>query len=95
MAHDPLPFARRLRAPVLVLQGETDRQVPAAEAPALAAAIRAGGNRDVVVRLFPGVNHLLLRDPDGSVTGYAALPDKRVVPEVLGALADWLAARLR
>ncbi|HEX8271771.1 MAG TPA: alpha/beta fold hydrolase [Longimicrobiaceae bacterium] len=95
LAHDPLPFARRLRMPVLVLQGETDRQVPAAEAPALAAAIRAGGNRDVTVRLFPGVDHLLLRDPDGSVAGYAALPSKQVVPEVLGALADWLAARLR
>ncbi|MEW5929740.1 MAG: alpha/beta fold hydrolase [Gemmatimonadota bacterium] len=95
LAHDPLPFARRLRLPVLVIQGGTDRQVPAAEAPALAAAIRAGGNRDVTVRLFPGVNHLLLRDPDGSVAGYAALPGRQVVPEVLGALTDWLAARLR
>ncbi len=95
LAHDPLPVARRLRMPVLVLQGETDRQVPAAEAPALAAAIRAGGNRDVDVRLFLGVNHLLLRDPDGSVSGYAALPSKQVVPELLGALADWLAAKLR
>lgn len=95
LAHDPVPVARRLRMPVLLVQGETDRQVPAAEAPALAAAIRAGGNRDVSVRLFPAVNHLLLRDPDGSVAGYAALPSKQVVPEVLGALADWLAAKLR
>lgn len=95
MAHDPLPLARRLRLPVLVLQGETDRQVPAAEAPALAAAIRAGGNRDVVVRVLPGVNHLLVRDPSGDVRGYAALPGKQVAPEVLGALADWLAAKLR
>ncbi|HEV2735617.1 MAG TPA: alpha/beta hydrolase [Longimicrobiaceae bacterium] len=95
MAHDPLPLARRLRLPVLVLQGETDRQVPAAEAPALAAAIRAGGNRDVAVRVLPGVNHLLVRDPNGDVRGYAALPSKQVAPEVLGALADWLAVKLR
>lgn len=95
MAHDPLPFARRLRVPVLVLQGETDRQVPAAEAAALAAAIRAGGNRDVAVRLLPGVNHLLVRDPDGHPRGYAALPSKSVAPEVLGVLADWLVEKLR
>ncbi|HEV2150623.1 MAG TPA: alpha/beta hydrolase, partial [Longimicrobiaceae bacterium] len=95
MAHDPLPFARRLRVPVLVLQGETDRQVPAAEADALAAAIRAGGNRDVTVRRLPDVNHLLVRDPDGDVRGYAALPSKAVAPEVLGVLADWLAVKLR
>ncbi|HEX2189512.1 MAG TPA: alpha/beta hydrolase [Longimicrobiaceae bacterium] len=95
MEHDPLPWARRLRVPVLVLQGETDRQVPAAEAEALAAAIRAGGNRDVTVRLLPGVNHLLVRDPDGHPRGYAALPSREVAPEVLGALADWLAEKLR
>ncbi|HEU0077100.1 MAG TPA: alpha/beta fold hydrolase [Longimicrobiaceae bacterium] len=95
LAHDPVPFARRLRMPVLVLQGETDTQVPAAEAPALAAAIRAGGNRDVTVRILPAVNHLLVRDPSGDFRGYASLPSRQVVPEALGALADWLAAKLR
>lgn len=95
LEHDPLPVARRLRLPVLILQGETDRQVPAADAAALAGVIRAAGNHDVSERLLPGVNHLLLRDPDGFPGGYAALPSKQVVPEVLGALADWLAAKLR
>ncbi|HEX7242235.1 MAG TPA: alpha/beta fold hydrolase, partial [Longimicrobiaceae bacterium] len=95
--HDPLPTARRVNAPVLILQGATDRQVTAEQAPELAAAIRAGGNRDVTVRLLPGVNHLFLRDPVGTAdpARYAALPSKEVVPEALGALADWLAAKLR
>jgi len=93
--HDPIPFAGRLRMPVLILQGETDSQVPAAEAAALAEAIRGGGNREVTVRLFPDVNHLLVRDPVGAYEGYASLPSLEVVPEVLGALADWLAAGLR
>jgi hypothetical protein len=48
----------------------------------------------VTVRVFPETNHLFLADPSGDPTGYAALPSKRVRPEVLGALADWLAARL-
>ncbi|HEX6041039.1 alpha/beta hydrolase family protein, partial [Longimicrobium sp.] len=94
--HDPLPVARRVRAPVLVLQGATDRQVTAEQAQELASAIRDGGNADVTVRVFPAVNHLFLADPDGTAdpARYAALPDKRVPASVLGALADWLADKL-
>lgn len=95
--HDPLPVARRIAVPVLVLQGATDRQVAAEQAEELAAAVRAAGNRDVTLRVFSGINHLFLPDPDGTadVARYAALPDKQVPPAVLDALADWLAARLR
>jgi alpha-beta hydrolase superfamily lysophospholipase len=93
--YDPLPTAARLRQPVLVLQGATDRQVTADQAPELAAAIRGGANRDVTLRVFPGLNHLMVPDPDGSPGGYASLPSPRVSPVVLGTLADWLAARLR
>jgi uncharacterized protein len=94
--HDPLPVARQVRrTPVLILHGETDRQVTVEQATALAAAFRLGGNRDVTVHTFADVNHLLLRDPDGSPSGYMTLPGRTVVPEVRGALADWLARRMR
>jgi dienelactone hydrolase len=93
--YDPVSTARRLRAPTLILQGATDRQVPAHEATRLAAAIREGGNTAVTVRVFPRINHLFLRDPQGSPTGYADLPSKQLPAEVLGPLADWLAAQLR
>ena len=95
MDYDPLPDARRVRAPTLVVQGATDRQVTADQAEELAAAIRAGGNRDVTVRVFPDVNHLLVHDPSGAFAGYRSLPSYAVRPDVLGAIADWLAARLR
>jgi uncharacterized protein len=95
LEHDPLPVARRVRAPVLILQGETDRQVTADQAGLLASAFREGGNRDVTVRVFPELNHLMLRDPDGDPARYSSLTDRRVDREVLGVLADWLAERLR
>lgn len=90
--HDPIATAKNVRVPVLILQGATDQQVTPEQADALAAALRAGGNRRVTVRLFPETNHLMVADPSGFPGGYAKLPSMAVRPDVLGALADWIAA---
>lgn len=92
--YDPVPTLRRVRQPVLVLHGATDRQVEPTQATEIAAALRAAGNRDVTVRVFPAMNHLFLSDPSGLPGGYGSLPSSRVPAEVLGVMADWLAARL-
>jgi len=92
---DPLPTARRVRAPVLILQGAVDRQITAGQADTLGAAMRAAGNRDVTVRVFPHLNHLFVLSPtDGSPAEYAALTDVRVPAEVLDTLATWLQRKL-
>lgn len=92
--YDPLPTARRVRVPTLILQGETDRQVPPREAATLAAAMRAAGNRRVTLRTFPRLNHLMLDDPRGDVRGYGTLANVHVRRDVLGTMADWLARTL-
>lgn len=94
LAHDPRAVAKRVRTSVRIVQGETDHQVTPEQAAELAAAFRAGGNRDVSVRTWPKTNHLFLPDADGRPALYAALPEKRVAPAILGDLADWLAGRL-
>lgn len=94
IGYDPLPTARRVRQPVLVLQGETDRQVPARQARLLADAMRSAGNARVTLRTFPRLNHLLLDDPSGNPLAYHALPSFRVRRDLLGALAEWLARTL-
>jgi hypothetical protein len=93
--YDPLATARKVKQPVLILQGETDRQVTSDQAEELAAALRSSGNRDVTVKVFPQTDHLFLVDPDGNPNGYAKLPSKSLRPEVLGVIADWLSAKLR
>jgi alpha-beta hydrolase superfamily lysophospholipase len=92
--YEPLPTARKVRVPVLILQGETDRQVPVSEARTLAAAMRAAGNRRVTLRTFPTLNHLLVEDPSGNPIGYTKLPSHAVRKDLLGAVADWLARTL-
>ena len=94
-SYDPAPAARKVKAPTLIVQGSTDRQVPAEEAERLASLIRAGGNRDVTVRILPDVNHLFLADTDGNFANYNKLPSNRISPAALGAIADWATARLR
>jgi len=92
---DPLPTARRVQCPVLILHGLTDRAVPPEDAQLLAEAIRGAGNVRVTVQLFGSVNHHFQRDPVGAREGYDRLPTQDLAPEVLEALSDWLAGTLQ
>lgn len=92
--HDPLATARNVRIPTLILQGETDTQITPEQAGELAAAMRAGGNRNTTVRLFPHMNHLMLEDASGDAKGYGTLSSYAVRRDFLGVLADWLAATM-
>ena len=94
MAYDPAPIARHVKAATLILQGETDRQVPVDQAEKLAVLIRAGGNRDVTVRILPATNHLFVHDTSGDFYAYDKLRTNQVGANVLGPLADWLAMKL-
>jgi dipeptidyl aminopeptidase/acylaminoacyl peptidase len=91
---DPLPTARRVRCPVLILQGLTDRAVPPDDARLLEQEIRNGGNERVTVRFFETVNHHFQRDPVGAREGYDRLPTQNLAPEFLEAISDWLARTL-
>jgi len=94
LTYDPLLTIRRVRQPVLILQGATDQQIRAEEARLLEATLRAAGNRRVTLAILPERNHLFLRDPVGHPSGYQRLPSNRVDGEVLGTLADWIVRTL-
>lgn len=94
MKHDNLAVARRIKSPVLVINGATDQQVTPEQARELGAAIKAGGNKDVTVQVFPNLNHLFIYDPSGFPGGYTRL--KPVVdPSAWSTVAAWLAQRLK
>jgi dipeptidyl aminopeptidase/acylaminoacyl peptidase len=60
---DPVEFAKKVRAPALVVHGGNDLHVPLRSAERIATAMRSNGNKDVTVRIFPGISHSLLRTP--------------------------------
>lgn len=95
LAHDPLITARKVRQPVLVLQGATDKQVTPEQAELLAKAVRSNGNKAVEVHVFPETNHLFLKDASGQPERYSELPDAKVRKDVLGMLADWASRVLK
>lgn len=95
LAYEPLETVRKVKTPVLIVQGATDRQVTADQAVELESAFRAAGNRDVTRKTFADANHLFLLDPSGAPAGYNALPDHQVRRDVLGTVVDWLAQRLK
>jgi fermentation-respiration switch protein FrsA (DUF1100 family) len=93
-AYDPLPTARKVKQPLLILQGERDRQVDQSHAQILATALRDAGNKDVTVKVFPTLNHLFLPSTTGSFSEYSHLQTTKVPDEVLAILTDWVKARI-
>jgi uncharacterized protein len=95
LSYDPLTTIRKVRQPVLILQGALDQQVTAEQARLLEEAARAGGNSDVTVRIFPNLNHLFLPAKSGAEREYLKLETYSLSDEVLAAIADWLQVRLK
>jgi uncharacterized protein len=94
-SYDPIPTAKLVTQPVLIIQGATDTQVSPDQAEELAAAFRAGGNRDVTVRILPEINHLLVYDPNGAFGNYGKLESLSVSSIVLDEIGDWLEKQMR
>ena len=90
--YDPLPTLRRVKQPVLILQGERDRQVDQAHAPMLERALRDAGNTRVKMIVFPALNHLFLPSKTGSFSEYSHLETTAVPSAVLDAIATWVVA---
>jgi len=95
LTYDPLTTIRKVRQPILILQGALDRQVTAEQARMLEEAARRAGNRDVTVRVFPNLNHLFLQARTGAETEYANLETYGLGEDVLQAIADWLQVKLK
>lgn len=91
LQHDPASVMKRVEQPVLIVQGDLDKQVFPHHADKLAELARAR-DREVPVEVLhlPAVNHLLVPATTGEVGEYATLTDKKVAPEIATKIAEFL-----
>lgn len=87
---DPAPYLRKVRCPVLALNGELDLQVdPDQNLPVIERALREGGNKRVTIKRMTGLNHLFQKARTGLITEYAEI-EETFNPEALEAIRKWL-----
>ena len=75
------------------LIGEKDLQVPAEpNLRAIGEALKAGGNTDYTLHMFPGLNHMFQKAETGSPTEYMKI-EQTFAPEALEYITDWIRSR--
>lgn len=91
LQYDPAPVMKRVKQPVLIVQGDLDKQVFPHHADKLAGLARERDRKAAVeVVHLPGVNHLLVPATTGEVGEYPTLSTKKVAPEVATKIAEFL-----
>lgn len=87
---DPADSLRKVKCPVLALNGSLDLQVLAEQnVPLIEKALQAGGNDKVTTKVLPGLNHLFQTAKNGSVSEYSQI-EETLSPQLLDTVTDWI-----
>ena len=90
LAYDPVPTLRKVRCPVLALNGDKDMQVPSTtNLPLMRDALIAGGNQNGTVRELANLNHFFQECVTGMPDEYARI-EQTLAPVVLTTISDWI-----
>lgn len=87
---DPALFWKKVKCPVLALNGEKDLQVAADEnLPGIEKAVKSSGNNSVKTVKLPGLNHLFQHCKTGLPAEYGSI-EETFSPEALKIINDWI-----
>jgi len=90
LLHDPATVLRKVKCPVLAINGELDMQVAAQEnLPAIERALREAGNTRITIQELPGLNHLFQTAQTGAFNEYAQI-EETMSPSALETVAKWI-----
>jgi len=90
MRTDPSLYWKKVKCPVLALNGEKDLQVAAdVNLPAIEKALGSGGNRLIKTIAFPDLNHLFQHCKTGTIAEYNGI-EETFSPEVMKIMTEWI-----
>lgn len=90
LTYDPATALRKLKIPVLAINGALDLQVPPAlNLPAIRKALQDAGNTHAEVDELPGLNHLFQTAKTGSPSEYGQI-EETISPAALDKIATWI-----
>src|ERR1035437_4995388 len=90
LTYDPRPALRKVKCPVLALNGEKDLQVPAREnLAAIEGALKVGRNPRMTVKELPKLNHLFQTSETGRISEYAR-NEETIAPIALELIGSWI-----
>jgi uncharacterized protein len=89
---DPSAYWKKVKCPVLILNGAKDLQVAAdVNPPAIEKALKSGKNNSFTTHVFPDLNHLFQHCKTGAPSEYSNI-EETFSPEVLKIMSDWILA---
>lgn len=87
---DPQHYLRKINCPVLALNGSRDIQVlPESNSKGIRESLAAGGNKNAVVEVLPGLNHLFQSCKACTIMEYGVLSET-FSPLAMEKIGDWL-----
>jgi fermentation-respiration switch protein FrsA (DUF1100 family) len=90
ISYDPATALRKVKCPVLAINGEKDLQVPPKQnLPAIRKALEQAGNQHFEIDELPGLNHLFQTAQTGAPTEYAEI-EETISPVALEKIASWI-----
>ena len=90
LTYDPAEALKKVEVPVLAINGDKDLQVSSEEnLSAIEKALKEGGNNQVTIKEYPGLNHLFQESTTGSPDEYAEI-EQTISPKVLKDIKDWV-----
>jgi hypothetical protein len=93
LSYDPQLALRKVRCPVLAINGEKDLQVdPKQNLAPIEAALKAAGNTNYTIKELPGLNHLFQHCKTGAPSEYGTI-EETIAPEALELIFTWIRER--
>lgn len=94
ISYDPRPTLKKVKCPVLAVNGEKDLQVPYKEdLTEIEKALKESGNKDFKTQSFPNLNHLFQTCQTGSPSEYGQI-EETFSPNALKVIGDWVTSKV-